>query len=478
MIRFTSIHLENFKNTESGTVSLSSWTPGKPLGGSDIVGLYGQNGSGKTSVIQALSILKKALTGNSLQSEIADCVSRTACESTLSFEGALFSKEKDAEGLFSYSLTICVDDGTPKIRGEKFAYKDYSAKKPVLKTLFEYEREEDGSPFLVSPKTAWEPLLRIDDICKMQVLVTERVADGACSSLLFSTEFLDVLSKLANAGDKGLSKKALESRDRVAEPLMRVAGRLFLFGHTGLAIVSAAQQAEGMANHLHISTHEGEFGIFADNGFDVNLLKSTLLTEENYAVLKRTISSIAPVMEALVPGLELGVRELEKQLDDDGRLGIRAELVCTRGEVTIPLRCESEGIKKLVSILVLLVDVYAKPGACVAIDEFDSGVFEFLLGEILQVLQDHGKGQLVFTAHNLRPLEIVDKGSLIFTTANPKNRYVPFKGSRESNNLRSQYLRAINLGGQSEVVYEPTNKFAIDSAFFEAGMAAKEGANG
>ena len=312
----------------------------------------------------------------------------------------------------------------------------------------------------------------------MQVLVTERVGDGACSSLLFCTEFLDVLSKLANAGDKGLSKKALESRDRVAEPLMRVAGRLFLFGHTGLAIVSAAQQAKGMANHLHISTHEGEFGIFADNGFDVNLLKPTLLTEENYAVLKRTISSIAPVMEALVPGLELGVRELEKQLDDDGRLSIRAELVCTRGKVTIPLRCESEGIKKLVSILVLLVDVYAKPGACVAIDEFDSGVFEFLLGEILQVLQDHGKGQLVFTAHNLRPLEIVDKGSLIFTTANPKNRYVPFKGSRESNNLRSQYLRAINLGGQSEVVYEPTNKFAIDSAFFEAGMAAKEGANG
>lgn len=126
----------------------------------------------------------------------------------------------------------------------------------------------------------------------------------------------------------------------------------------------------------------------------------------------------------------------------------------------------------------LLVDVYAKPGACVAIDEFDSGVFEFLLGEILQVLQDHGKGQLVFTAHNLRPLEVVDKGSLIFTTANPKNRYVPFKGSRESNNLRSQYLRAINLGGQPEVVYEPTNKFAIDGAFFEARMAAKEGANG
>ena len=119
MIRLTSIHLENFKNTKSGTVSLSSWTPGKPLGGSDIVGLYGQNGSGKTSVIQALSILKKALTGDSLQNEIADFVSRTTSESTLSFEGALFSEEKDAEGLFAYSLTICVDNDAPKIRGEK-----------------------------------------------------------------------------------------------------------------------------------------------------------------------------------------------------------------------------------------------------------------------------------------------------------------------------------------------------------------------
>ena len=31
-------------------------------------------------------------------------------------------------------------------------------------------------------------------------------------------------------------------------------------------------------------------------------------------------------MEAPVPGLELGVRELEKQLDDDGRFSLRTTL--------------------------------------------------------------------------------------------------------------------------------------------------------
>ena len=77
-----------------------------------------------------------------------------------------------------------------------------------------------------------------------------------------------------------------------------------------------------------------------------------------------------------------------------------------------------------------------------------SHFFEFLLGEILQVISVHGKGQLIFTAHNLRPLECLPSSCLVFTTTNPDNRYIKFRGSGASNNLRSQYLRAINLGGQ------------------------------
>lgn len=41
-----------------------------------------------------------------------------------------------------------------------------------------------------------------------------------------------------------------------------------------------------------------------------------------------------------------------------------------------------------------------KPSACVAVDELDSGIFEFLPpGELLQVLKEHGRGQLIFTAY-------------------------------------------------------------------------------
>ena len=37
------------------------------------------------------------------------------------------------------------------------------------------------------------------------------------------------------------------------------------------------------------------------------------------------------------------------------------------------------------------------------IDELDSGIYEYLLGECLEVMQDKAKGQLIFTSHNLRP---------------------------------------------------------------------------
>ena len=108
-------------------------------------------------------------------------------------------------------------------------------------------------------------------------------------------------------------------------------------------------------------------------------------------------------------------------------------------------------------------------GVTVAIDELDSGVFEYLLGEMLNIISEKGKGQLIFTSHNLRPLETIDKGFIAFTTTNQKNRYIRLTNVKGTNNLRDFYYRDIVLGEQSEQVYNPTNNFEIALAFREAG---------
>ena len=58
MMRVKSIELENFKNVEAGRVDILD-----TQGGAGIVGIYGQNGSGKTSVVDAFDCIQRALLG-------------------------------------------------------------------------------------------------------------------------------------------------------------------------------------------------------------------------------------------------------------------------------------------------------------------------------------------------------------------------------------------------------------------------------
>ena len=55
-VRILGISIANFKNTHKGEIKLSSINTTKIE--SDIIGIYGQNGSGKTSIITAISIIK------------------------------------------------------------------------------------------------------------------------------------------------------------------------------------------------------------------------------------------------------------------------------------------------------------------------------------------------------------------------------------------------------------------------------------
>ena len=125
---------------------------------------------------------------------------------------------------------------------------------------------------------------------------------------------------------------------------------------------------------------------------------------------------------------------------------------------------------KIVSIILsAMISMYNNPSVCMVVDELDSGIYEYLLGEILSVIETGGKGQLMFTSHNLRPLEVLNKDSIYFTTVNEKNRYIRFANVKESNNLRSMYIRSIMLGGQSEILYNETDKLEIRRAFKMAG---------
>ena len=113
--------------------------------------------------------------------------------------------------------------------------------------------------------------------------------------------------------------------------------------------------------------------------------------------------------------------------------------------------------------------MFNNPSICLIVDELDAGIYEYLLGELLKVIEQKGKGQFIFTSHNLRALEMLQKESLVFSTANPHNRFMRMPNIKSNNNLRNVYLRDVDLGGLDECIYEETNSFEIAHAFRKAG---------
>ena len=442
------ILLENFKNVKKGEISLVR----KGENGACIAGIYGQNGSGKTAIIEALVMLKHCLMGYPLElgdgNYIASCINVDSESARLEFEFAI--EDNDNETNYKVVYGFSIKKGNSENPAKLVIYNEkisYSSKCKDTATKFvDYIDTNSESPFV--PKAKYDMLMGKDKNKKTALLVAKKMAEANTASFIFSKEMNDAIMP-------GETNSIL--------------ARLAWYGARELFAIRTAVTGRISLNDmpLHISLDH------ATNHKSASLLiplnRPTTIAIDILQVLERTIKSMNIVLPQIVPNLKVGLKILGRELMRDGLLGHIVQLTSCKDGHEFPLVMESDGIKKIISILSLLIDVYNNRSITVAIDELDSGIFEYLLGEILRVISEKGKGQLLFTSHNLRPLETLDKNFIVFTTTNPMNRYIRFSGVKTTNNLRDFYYRDIILGEQSEPVYESTNNSEIALAFKLAG---------
>ena len=247
---------------------------------------------------------------------------------------------------------------------------------------------------------------------------------------------------------------------------------LVRYGNYELFVINTANAGIISMNMLPITFKYEEGSRGAVGNILIPLEEAVPIPEEAVKTVEHVITSMNVVLAQIIPGLTIRIETLGEMVFANGNKGIKIQLMSLKNEKAIPLKYESEGIKKIISILQLLIVVYNRSSITVAIDELDAGVFEYLLGELLCIISEKGKGQLIFTSHNLRPLETLDRGFIAFTTTNPSNRYIRMSNIKDNNNLRDFYFRDIILGEQSEELYDPTNNSEIALAFREAGEAS------
>lgn len=481
-VRVKSVEIQNFKNTRYGRLTFEN--PNKSYR-SSILGLYGQNGSGKTALIDAFSLLKYVLTGHAIPPSFADYIHVEAESSTLSFvfEIAKQAKqakqtERDTDGVYTVRYTCCLrrdtaestrnttlpDSVSPGTKVTLFhetlsySYRDAKTKSP-LHPLMDARNAE-----VFAPKSQFRALVGGDKNVKTELMFDKKLALASSRSFLFSKEMLGAVRRNAQSQ----SQRQTEGVQANHEPAgLTILESLVRFGNFELFIIHTASPGALNMNVLPLRCTGDEHG--ASSMLLLQMNGPTLVPQSSLEAAKKGVDNLNIVLTQLVPGLTIGVRELGRELDREGGAAVKIQLVSCKNKKEIPLQYESEGIKKIISILHLLTVVYNQPSITVAVDELDAGVFEYLLGELLRIISENGRGQLIFTSHNLRPLETLDRGFVAFTTTNPDNRYIRFSNVRTNHNLRDFYYRDILLGEQIESVYEPTNNYEIALAFREVG---------
>lgn len=453
-VRLLEINVKNLKNLGNGSICFDSYS--KVLKGkfdfeeSDIVGVYGPNGSSKSSLIDALSIIKSLFINDPLDHELYDYISINKDKLELSLK--LYCCLEKNHYIIDYNVYLNkMNNEQIKISYEEINYRKYESNDwTKQKSLFSINNNVDGDGFIM-PKHNLMLLMKNNSKILFNLFFLKGKKESSNLSFLLSKEFKDIL----------YSNKDLHIFSLLLDKLnlyFKYCCHLYdnkKFGNiTAKNVIPFFYKEEYKQN---ISMLYGELSL-NDNSF---------IKECHLKAIKNSINNINVVLSKIIEGMEIEIEELGRSKDENGELCINYILISRKKDYYIPLKFESDGIKKIISILFSLIDAFNNPYSILIIDELDSGIYEYLLGIILDLFKEKGEGQLLFTSHNLRALEVI-KDNIIFTTNNEYERFSKIKYVKPTNNLRNVYLRNLYLKNDDEFNVN-IDEYDLYRAFIEVG---------
>lgn len=327
--------------------------------GSNVKGIFGPNGIGKTSIIKGMDILRKiSLNDNYFTNDfniiiLDKIINKKIEKANIEVEFLLIKNKKK----YKYIHNITIARNSPKeikILFEKIGKKDPNTDQVVGEILIENGIIKNDSLHKDDLKN------EIIDITK-NLLEKRSIINIVKSSILKSIDLENIYY---------FYKKLHIKNDREDS-------------HLGYALMDNPLKDDVPFND-------------PIGNYDMIISKNNLQIFEDY--LKR----MAKFLKIFKPNLKN--IEYEKK---EGKEEYYINILFVYGDYKVDYEFESMGIKNLFRLFIYFGAL--SDGDIVVIDEIDTSIHDIYLNKLIEFFAVDGKGQLVFTAHNITLLQTLKK---------------------------------------------------------------------
>ena len=438
-----SIEIKNFKTIKDSKIEFRR----------NLSAIYGPNGTGKTAIIEVLDIMKSYfinpfMKDKSLENKILKGIS--IGEKKLMIDVVFSIDEFDYKILVEFNKYT---DDSLYVSREELSFKETNSRRK-FKNMVKIVNNEN----LLSPEIYIENSTKNNfDILEKSILKgIEGGAKRFINDFANLSSYLSLIIKYANLKDNKTTSipKKLDSLMTQFAKIQKI----FL----NMVIITLKEQALYNLNllipmNIHTNNVHGTLAVNYRDSI------GNIYTEKEAEILEETVKEINSIFSTIIPNSKLSTERKITSLEGE-ELKIGVNIYVEREGRKLLLDQESTGVIKLVSLLSIILYYIKDENAIVAIDEFDIHIFEYLLALFLEKISLYARGQLIFTAHNLLPMEKLDKESIIISTKDRKKgvSYVYLKGASVTTNLRQKYLRSQTMWTEENIEPLLLNSSALE----------------
>lgn len=370
---------------------------------SHVKAIYGPNGAGKTALVYAAEIYKNLvmnsdyLAMSNATGALDNLINQKSKKFEIEMYFAVLNKEQELDAVYSHKIVL------EKV-SERYSITEEHLRK--LKGLQLNNEDKYNSIF-------WTKNGEIIELPKEGE--SEKIKN-ASMNLLDKRSFVTIFIKYI-FGDKGI---ILGNKLNVAV----LYSLMFAFSITILMQDSDKNYINFSSVTSELDTIQTQKKKLNNDNIFLNLLRENRIPQrQTEQIPKKDFDKFEKYINNLCSFIKVfkdDFKTIEIKKDENGD-NYECEIILIYNDgKRINKKYESTGIKKIIEMYSALCNV--ENGDIVFIDEFDANIHDVLLVKLVEYVMNYAEGQLIFTTHNLAPMDVLQKAKHSIDFLSPDSR--------------------------------------------------------